>query len=215
MGSQDSTPTLYFGYGSNLWLHQMALRCPTSRYLGVARLHGWRWIINERGYANVIQPDSPSPSPTTTATADEVYGLVYALTPADEARLDINEGVPKAYTKEFHTVEFWPSPSPNNNPPSSVDVTKPPEEKSMLVYVDRKRLVASSPKKEYVHRMNRGIADAVSMGVPKGYVERVLRRFIKEEKEEEGSGDGEGREVEAKALRQAGRFVDENFSRDV
>jgi hypothetical protein len=47
--------TLYFGYGSNLWLHQMQLRCPTSQYLGVARLPNYRWIINDRGYANVVE----------------------------------------------------------------------------------------------------------------------------------------------------------------
>jgi hypothetical protein len=44
----NSTPakpqTLYFGYGSNLWLHQMQLRCPTSQYLGVARLPNYRLI---------------------------------------------------------------------------------------------------------------------------------------------------------------------------
>ena len=37
----------------------MARRCPNSAYpLGVAVLKGWKWIINERGYANIVEFDS-------------------------------------------------------------------------------------------------------------------------------------------------------------
>ncbi|KAL1648495.1 hypothetical protein SLS58_002250 [Diplodia intermedia] len=74
--------TLYFAYGSNLWLDQMHRRCPSSVYLGVGRLHGsnssntgWRWIINERGYANVVEVElsssssSSSSNTSTTITA--------------------------------------------------------------------------------------------------------------------------------------------------
>ncbi|KAF2489391.1 hypothetical protein BU16DRAFT_598437 [Lophium mytilinum] len=205
--TDSSSPTLYFGYGSNLWQHQMRLRCPTSRYLGVARLPNWRWIINTRGYANVVEvspskstPASQNLTSTPPATAqkhaDEVYGLVYALLPADEARLDVNEGVPEAYGKEVREVEFW-GRGGDADSPGWTDVRKKAVKKGMLVYVDRKRLGEAKPKKEYVHRMNRGIADALAMGVPGGYVEGVLRGFIPEEKEEGGG------EEEAKALRQA------------
>ncbi|KAL9584321.1 MAG: hypothetical protein Q9203_004702, partial [Teloschistes exilis] len=45
----ENKQTLYFAYGSNLWLHQMSLRCPSSVYVGVARLPNYRWIINARG----------------------------------------------------------------------------------------------------------------------------------------------------------------------
>lgn len=51
--SMTNCTNLYFGYGSNLWKAQMQSRCPTSKYLGIARLNGYRWIINKRGYANV------------------------------------------------------------------------------------------------------------------------------------------------------------------
>lgn len=54
-----SSRRLYFGYGSNMWRHQMSLRCPSSKYIGLGVLNGWHWIINQRGYANVV-PTAPT-----------------------------------------------------------------------------------------------------------------------------------------------------------
>ena len=88
--------TLYFAYGSNLGLEQMAKRCPESRYIGHARLPDFRWQINERGYANVV----PEPG-------GYVEGLCYLLSPEDEARLDRSEGVPAAYEKMHYEVEVF------------------------------------------------------------------------------------------------------------
>ena len=79
---------LYFAFGSNLHLGQMAERCPGSRYIGTADLRGYRFQINQRGFANVV----PSPG-------DHVEGLVYLLSQNDEERLDRSEGVPTAYQK--------------------------------------------------------------------------------------------------------------------
>lgn len=61
--SQDSVATivpsdrheiLYFAYGSNLSSTQMLARCPSSTPVALARLRGWRWLINSCGYANVV-----------------------------------------------------------------------------------------------------------------------------------------------------------------
>ncbi|KAK4136875.1 hypothetical protein BT67DRAFT_374403, partial [Trichocladium antarcticum] len=93
------SPTLYFAFGSNLWQHQMTLRCPSSPYVGIGRLRGYTWFINARGYANI----APAPSPDS---GDEVWGLVYDLAEQDEAQLDRNEGVPYAYVKRVVDVEF-------------------------------------------------------------------------------------------------------------
>lgn len=118
----------------------MDLRCPTSEYLGIARLNGYKWIINDRGYANVVQVSNHS----TTEDTDEankgskeyehvVFGLVYSLKEEDEKRLDKNEGVPVAYTKEDLPCDFWPS-----HGGKWVDVSKKPSKKEdMLVYIDR------------------------------------------------------------------------------
>jgi len=185
MAATPAAETIYFGYGSNLWLHQMSQRCPESKYLGVGRLNGFRWNISPRGYANVIETGShsslvsdpaydnlhralhennhdTSASPDGGNSADVllkkedsasdfVYGLVFSLTPNDERRLDKNENVPIAYTKEFIPTDFWSIPE-NAAKPEWTDVTKKPHSKTMLVYIDRQRTEDSEPKHEYIFR---------------------------------------------------------------
>jgi gamma-glutamylcyclotransferase len=165
-------PTLYFGYA--LWKAQMRQRCPTSTYVGIARLKGYKWIINERGYANVVEltPEEKE----SKGYADEVWELVYTLEEADEERLDRNEGVPHAYTKEDLEVEFWGVKEGQKHP----DVEAKPKAEKMLVYINRKMVTEDKPKHEYVYRMKMGIHDALLEGMPRGYVEEVMRRFIPE-----------------------------------
>ncbi len=186
--TEEGSPTIYFAYGSNLWLAQMRQRCPTSTYLGVARLSGWRWIIHQRGYANIVQLPSPAiPTIESSSTIDDtpasetdysrtVFGMLYTLSPSDEASLDRYEGVPESYTKEYLTVDFWPS----SQSTQEVDIAalNTPEKKEVLVYVDRLRVTEGPPRAEYVRRMNRAIEDALSVGVPRGYVDTVMRKSI-------------------------------------
>jgi gamma-glutamylcyclotransferase len=196
-------PTVYFGYGSNLWLHQMSTRCPNSTYLGIARLNNYRWIINDRGYANVVELSKNSTSPSKYE--DVVYGLVFSLSPTDELRLDKNEGVPVAYTKELLLVDFWPGTISKKIDTSNT----PTSTKAMLVYIDRQRVRPDKPRKEYIYRMNQGISDAVKLGVPEGYVEGVMRAFIPAE-EEDGSKEGEREKIAELARGQAKEFRDES-----
>jgi gamma-glutamylcyclotransferase len=92
--------TMYFAYGSNLQMKQMAKRCPESRLIGSATLHSYRWQINERGYANVVADSQSS-----------VEGICYLLSDKDEARLDRSEGVHTgAYEKEELHVELVCAP---------------------------------------------------------------------------------------------------------
>ncbi|KAA6406891.1 MAG: hypothetical protein FRX48_09389 [Lasallia pustulata] len=149
--------TYYFGYGSNLWLDQMRRRCPSSNHIGIAILHDWKWIICDRGYANVI----PSPG-------DSVWGMVYILSAHDEAYLDRNEGVPTIYQKKLINIDFMPK---NGCGVDRVTIEG-------LVYVDVERTRVAAIEEEYVYRMNQGIRDAVQMGMPEEYVARCLRPFI-------------------------------------
>ena len=50
--------------------------------------------------------------------------------------------------------------------------------KELLVYIDRKRTKDASPKKEYMHRINMGVGDAVELGIPQSYVDDVVRNII-------------------------------------
>jgi gamma-glutamylcyclotransferase len=195
--------TIYFGYGSNLWRAQMAERCPKSTYIGIGRLSGYRWQINDRGYANVVKlAASYNPGSADSDYKDVVYGLIYTLTPNDESRLDRNEGVPHVYSKDILSVDLWSASSSTST--QSIDTTAKPEKKDMLVYVDHKRTLDSKPKAEYIIRMNHGIDDALAAGVPQDYVNEVLRKSIPPLDEKEL-----GRELKEKAMEQARNFTDE------
>lgn len=163
-----SQPRLYFAYGSNLSLTQMLSptvgRCQTATYHSIGLLRNWRWIIGERGYANIVPSEG-----------DVVHGLLYALEPADELVLDRAEGVPWAYQKIVMDVV-------------SLEEGESEEEKggrdvSALVYVDGLRTAEGGIRDEYVPRMNRGIEDAVEKGVPESYVEKYLRPFVRKEED--------------------------------
>lgn len=200
----SASPIIYFGYGSNLWLHQMTTRCPTSTYLGVARLPNYQWIINDRGYANVVEV-TDSNSTSMSPYDDVVFGLVYSLEAEDEKRLDKNEGVPVAYTKEMLQCEFWPSDTEHK-----VDTSKDPEKKEdMLVYIDRNRVQPDKPREEYIYRMNQGITDAVKLGVPEEYVRDVMRKYIPAQEDDDGK-EGEREKMAEFARGQAAEFRDES-----
>ncbi|MCJ1332533.1 hypothetical protein MMC10_009226 [Thelotrema lepadinum] len=73
---------LYFAYGSNLHVSQMAGRCPESTFVGKATLQGYKWQINQRGVANIIESGE-----------SYVEGLLYSISEEDEESLDLSEGV--------------------------------------------------------------------------------------------------------------------------
>lgn len=201
----DRRPTKhYFAYGSNLHLKQMKRRCPNSKYIGHARLRNYRWQINERGYANVIEAEGHC-----------VDGLVYEIDGRDEAKLDINEGVSKnAYTKHHMTVQLHRANAALYRRPTSWIVNKggPAKvcrlakvqtpttqylhwEQEVLVYISLNYIEDSAPKDEYVDRINLGLADAKVLGIEDDYVRNCIRPFIPEPAEKsQGSGSGDEKE---------------------
>ena len=87
--------TLYFAYGSNMNQEQMYTRCRGSVLGSLARLTGWRYFINGRGYAGI--EESPS---------DHVLGCFWSLEDEHVASLDRYEGVKgNCYSKETLEVE--------------------------------------------------------------------------------------------------------------
>jgi gamma-glutamylaminecyclotransferase len=86
---------IYFAYGSNMSVEQMSERCPESpKVLGIALLSGHEFRINSDGVATIV----PS-------SKQQVWGVVWQLSPMDEAGLDIHEGVyAGVYRKEYFTV---------------------------------------------------------------------------------------------------------------
>lgn len=174
---ENRSENLYFAYGSNLSTEQMRQRCPYSTAVGLGKLSGWRWIINERGYANIVkQVDEEGKGEGEEES--HVYGMMYLLPTEDEERLDGYEGVPWAYEKVVLEASWVSSSSSgdekeedNNGGGEELTPVK------VLAYVDRKRTAEGRPRGEYVGRMERGIEDAVgNWGMKGGYADE-LRRF--------------------------------------
>jgi hypothetical protein len=78
---------LYFAHGSNLDRPQMHGRCPTARYITIARLPGYRVCFPR--WSNVRASAIASIEP---ARAEAVWGALYEVDEAGLARLDIAEG---------------------------------------------------------------------------------------------------------------------------
>lgn len=114
-----------------MWREQMDNRCPGYQYFGYGILKGYRWIITERGYANVIKSEG-----------DVVHGVVYRINEEDESSLDNWEGVHKSsYRKETLRVKV-----------EGVGY-------QCLVYVDSIE-EEGKPKEEYIDRINKAVVDA-------------------------------------------------------
>ena len=77
----------YFSYGMNTNPHEMAFRCPKATPIGRAVLPGYRFEFNS--FATII-PDRDS----------QVEGVLWTITPSDEAALDVLEGYPSFYRKK-------------------------------------------------------------------------------------------------------------------
>lgn len=124
----------------------MAKRCPQSKKIGVARLRGYRWIVSVRGYANVVE-----------SKEDEVEGVLFELSQSDEDSLDRHEGISSGSYRK-----------------ADLRVLHGEKEEVAFVYLDPV-ISEGAPKKEYIQRINSGLADAK---LSEGYVTRYVRKFI-------------------------------------
>jgi len=140
--------SLYFAYGSNLSFVQMDSRCPKNTRMGIGILHGYRWIISSRGYANVVKSDP-----------DYVMGRIYKINKHDEDNLDKKEGynsIPSCYDKK------------------TLSIIADGVSCDCFVYVDSV-IQEGPPKNEYIDRINLGLADSE---FPTEYVEKYIRNKI-------------------------------------
>ncbi|CAG8116396.1 unnamed protein product [Penicillium nalgiovense] len=176
--------------------------------LAIANLQHWRWLICESGYANVLPPPSLRVANQDSETAhkipvsgpeDAVYGVLYQMDIGDEMILDGYEGVDEeaanAGVRDGVPVSVRPRVQGDGSYNKwfvEADVTKWLDGEGVraglenkgkvpvLVYVDENCVGMSKPKFEYIARMNRAIRESVDLGVPMGWVEGVMRKFIPE-----------------------------------
>lgn len=189
---RDEDPQFYFAYGSNLHLVQMASRCPDSKFVGKSVLPGYRWQINQRGVANVVQ--SPDNS---------VEGLLYQISASDTISLDHSEGVAqRCYEKVQLEVDFEPHPKYHDLLTSEVagfldggDTTKENQlsgestavgerclqmKKKALVYVSLNFIEDGEIREEYIIRMHNAVRHAKMLGVSAEFIEKYVGKHLQE-----------------------------------
>lgn len=84
---------LYFAYGSNINLDQMAYRCPAAKVVGPVTLENYELLFRRGGFATVAPKEG-----------ETVAGLLWSITPECERSLDFYEGYPRFYNKQTVTV---------------------------------------------------------------------------------------------------------------
>lgn len=137
----------YFAYGSNMNWEQMRLRCPSARFVNVARLPDHRFAITRQsrrrkcGTADVL-PQGGS----------EVWGIVYEIAESDLGALD---GFEDGYRREKRLVY------------ASGDGHAPIE---VLVYIAEKEPDPPLPNAEYKRLIIEG---ASHWKLPRPYLEML------------------------------------------
>ncbi|EED12614.1 conserved hypothetical protein [Talaromyces stipitatus ATCC 10500] len=186
--SESKRKVYYFAYGSNLSPTQMHLRCEhdpstSGRPLAIARIDRWRWLICERGYANIIPPKEWR----IGRQSDVVFGVLYEMTPEDEYLLDGYEGVDHSAPASQYGNKIPTAIRPREQDNGAYNkwyvpakVTKwlvteegQEEDVTVLVYVDEKRVTVGPPKFE-------AIKESLELGMPRSWVESVMRKAIPE-----------------------------------
>tara|TARA_B100000579_G_scaffold409329_1_gene398266 strand:+ start:195 stop:638 length:444 start_codon:yes stop_codon:yes gene_type:complete len=120
---------LYFAYGSNLnWGQMMEDRCPGSKFITKYNLNGYKLIFSNRnsksifGHANIEKKKN-----------SKVPGAIWNITSKNEKVLDVYEGVPTYYQKEYIK---W-------------------NKKRVLVYIQNK-FIKKKPSSSYLHTIIEG-----------------------------------------------------------
>ena len=80
--------TLYFAYGANINIDDMAYRCPKAEPVGAFELYDWQLEMYSHATIELCKNSS-------------VHGVLWSITPDCEASLDAFEGFPTYYTKRF------------------------------------------------------------------------------------------------------------------
>lgn len=96
MDKMRRKPRMYFAYGSNLHIGQMAARCPAAEQVMPAKLKDWR--LTFRMVADIVPHKG-----------QEVHGALWKITSDCERALDRYEGFPNLYIKKIVHVEVAPN----------------------------------------------------------------------------------------------------------
>ena len=120
---------LYFAYGSNLnWTQMLKERCPGAKFITKYNLYGYKLIFSNYnskavfGHANIEKNNK-----------SKVPGAIWNITRKNEKILDVYEGVPTYYQKEYIK---W-------------------NKKKVLVYIQN-NFIKKKPSSSYLHTIIEG-----------------------------------------------------------
>ena len=120
---------LYFAYGSNLnWRQMLKERCPGAKFITKYNLYGYKLIFSNHnrkavfGHANIEKNKN-----------SKVPGAIWNITRKNEKILDVYEGVPTYYQKEYIK---W-------------------NKKKVLVYIQN-NFIKKKPSSSYLHTIIEG-----------------------------------------------------------
>lgn len=135
-------------------------------------------------------------SAETEEENDVVFGVLYEMTPEDEYLLDGYEGIDhsapasqygdripvpiRPREQEHGAYNKWYVPAKIIKWLVTEETANEEDDITVLLYVDEKRVTAGPPKFEYVGRMNRAIRESLELGMPRNWVESVVRKVIPE-----------------------------------
>jgi len=121
---------LYFAYGSNLNHKQMHIRCKDSRYIKSAFLEDYKLSFcapsKNYGVANIVKKKG-----------SKVPGGIWEISESDEKELDIYEGYPTLYAKDFFNLNG----------------------EKVMFYIMKRRYSFKLPRRSYVDTISQGYVD--------------------------------------------------------
>ena len=94
---------MYFAYGSNINLDQMAYRCPAAQVVGPVVLEGYELLFRGNASGNGVATIKPK-------EGQQVHGLLWRITPGCERSLDLYEGYPHLYGNPQNRIHLTEKP---------------------------------------------------------------------------------------------------------
>lgn len=148
---------LYFAYGSNINLQQMAVRCPDAQVVEPAVLKGYELLFRGNGNSFGVATIAPK-------EGSQVQGLLWKITPYCELSLDIYEGYPRLYEKQAITLR-----------------TKSGKQVQAMVYVmtHEKERLPTMPTRSYYTGIQEGFRQN---GLPEQALKDALSNLIHEQR---------------------------------
>ena len=136
---------LYFAYGSNLNHEQMRIRCRDSRYIKSTFLEGYKLSFcaasRDYGVANVVKKKG-----------SKVPGGIWEISESDEKELNVYEGYPTLYTKDFFNLNG----------------------ERVMFYIMKRRYSFKPPLRSYVDSISQGYVDC---NLDREYLKKRLTHY--------------------------------------